>query len=175
MARASVGWWDMLSALGIKEVFIAQHAIDFRKGADALIGECYAMELNPYEGDCVVFVHKARRAVKVIGGNAHGVWVLLRRFEGGRLGEMFPFLEDRSFVSATVGELTMLLEGAICEVKSKAAPWKRHQGVQGDTDCLAVVPVRSHGRENERKEEVSVRSGRTPRGVREGEVVGERA
>ena len=68
----------MIWAAGIKEVFIAQHAIDFRKGADGLIAECYAMELDPYEGDCVVFVHRTRRSVKVIGGNAMGVWVLLR-------------------------------------------------------------------------------------------------
>ena len=114
----------MIWAAGIKEVFVAQHAIDFRKGADGLIAECYAMELDPYEGDCVVFVHRTRRGVKVIGGNAMGVWVLLRRFEGGALKAMFPFLEDPSLVSATQGELALLLEGATCEVKAKATPWR---------------------------------------------------
>lgn len=108
----------------ITEVFIAQHAIDFRKGADGLIAQCYAMDLDPYKGECVVFVHKSRRMLKVIGGDSHGVWVLLRRFEGGALKRMFPFLADPSFVTATQGELAMLLEGVTFEVTAKAKPWK---------------------------------------------------
>jgi transposase len=158
---------------GIKEIFVAQHAVDFRKGADALIAECYAMELDPYRGECVVFVHRSRRAVKVIGGDAHGVWVLLRRFEGGALGEMFPFLDDRSFVSATAGELAMLLEGATCEVKAKARPWR--SGPQGDTRTQAVLPVRSHGKEVAREEADAFRGRGAAGGVREGQRLGERA
>jgi hypothetical protein len=126
----------------INEVFIAQHAIDFRKGADSLIAECYALGLNPYLGECVVFVHKSRRILKVIGGDAQGVWVLLRRFEGGALKEMFPFLSDPSFVSATQGELTMLLEGATCEVKGKVKPWKSTS--KGDKSTNTVLPSCSY-------------------------------
>jgi IS66 Orf2 like protein len=160
-------------ASGIKEIFIAQHAIDFRKGADALIAECYAMELDPYRGECIVFVHRSRRAVKVIGGDAHGVWVLLRRFEGGALGEMFPFLEDRSFVSATAGELAMLLEGATCEVKAKARPWRSTP--QGDTRAQTVLPVRSDGKEVARKKTDAFHGRRATGGIRAGQGLGERA
>lgn len=141
-------------AAGIREVFVAQHAVDFRKGADALIAECYAMELNPYLGECVVFVHRSRRMVKVIGGDAHGVWVLLRRFEGGSLGQLFPFLEDRSFVSISAGELAMLLEGATVEVKAKAKPWK--QPGQGDKESKNVLPRFSHGKKVEREKAQTV-------------------
>jgi IS66 Orf2 like protein len=130
---------------GTKEIFIAQHTIDFRKGADSLLAECYAMDLDPYQGECVVFIHRSRRAVKVIGGDAHGVWVLLRRFEGGALRAMFPFLEDRSFVSATAGELAMLLEGATIEVRAKASPWKRN--AQGDNCKEGMLPMRAYGKE----------------------------
>ena len=75
----------------IKEVFIAQHKIDFRKGPDGLIAQCYAMDLDPYKGECVVFVHHSFRKIKVIGGDDKGVWVLLRRFEGGGLKKFFSF------------------------------------------------------------------------------------
>ena len=162
----------MIWAAGIKEVFIAQHAIDFRKGADGLIAECYAMELDPYEGDCVVFVHRTRRSVKVIGGNAMGVWVLLRRFEGGALKAMFPFLEDPSFVSATQGELALLLEGATCEVKAKATPWRKTP--QGDNRREPVLLRRSHEQEIEQSQQAeTVRTQRAARGFRQGTRVGE--
>lgn len=133
----------MIWASGIKEIFVAQHAVDFRKGPDGLIAECYSMELDPYSGDCVVFVHRSRRAVKVICGDAHGIWLLQRRFEGGALRDMFPFLTQRSFVSASAGELALLLEGATCEVKSKAVPWRKTG--QSDKSDGAVLPMRSHG------------------------------
>lgn len=144
---------------GIKEIFVAQHAIDFRKGADALIAECYAMDLDPYRGECVVFIHRSRRALKVIGGDGHGVWVLLRRFEGGSLGELFPFLDDRAFVSITAGELAMLLEGATVEVKTKARPWKKP--LQVYRSARDVLPLRPHGQEVARKEAGAFLCGRT--------------
>jgi len=157
----------MIWAAGIREVFIAQHAIDFRKGADGLIAECYAMDLDPYSGECVVFVHRSRRMVKVIGGDAHGVWVLLRRFEGGALKAMFPFLEDRSFVSVTQGELGLLLEGATCEVKAKATPWKPQAG-QSDKGSLPVLPRVPHEKETKKRTscQSETRHG-SSRGVRE--------
>lgn len=154
----------------ISEVFIAQYAIDFRKGADSLIAECYAMDLDPYKGECIVFVHRSRKMLKVIGGDSHGVWVLLRRFEGGALKEMFPFLSDPSFVTATQGELALLLEGATCEVKAKAKPWK--SGPQGDKSSLYVLPDKKYGKETQRrKKEVYAKA--PFGGVREGAGLGQ--
>ena len=112
-------------ATRIREIFIAQHCVDFRKGADGLLAECYHMELDPYQGDCVVFLHRSRRMLKVIGGDEFGVWVLLRRFEGGAMRELFPFLDNPCFVCASQAELAMLLEGATFEVTSKIKPWKK--------------------------------------------------
>jgi hypothetical protein len=153
----------------ISEVFIAQHAIDFRKGADGLIAECYAMELDPYRGECVVFVHRSRRMVKVIGGDAYGVWVLLRRFEGGALREMFPFLSDPSFVSATQGELALLLEGATCELKAKAIPWKIDR--QSDNGYGTVLRSQEYGKETQKRNEKTFTARATGR-IREGASLG---
>jgi hypothetical protein len=47
----------------IKEIFIAQHAVDFRKGFNGLLAECYNMEIDPYKDECVVFVHRWWRQV----------------------------------------------------------------------------------------------------------------
>lgn len=163
----------MILGSKVKEIFIAQHAIDFRKGADGLIGECYAMGLDPYVGECVVFVHRSRRKVKVIGGDAHGVWVLLRRFEGGALKEMFPFLSDPSFVSATPGELSLLLEGATCEVKAKASPWKKER--QGDKGKPCVIPKQTHGKEKVQSKSKEACAEIQSRGFPQSTCVGQRA
>jgi transposase len=140
----------MLMGSCIKEIFVAQHAVDFRKGADGLLAECYQMELDPYQGDCVVFVHRSRRSVKVICGNACGLSVLLRRFEGGALGRMFPFLEDPSFVSATHAELALLLEGTTVEVKARATPWRKNPSPV-EQPAGAVLPRLSYGKKDDEK------------------------
>ncbi len=82
------------------------------------------MELDPYQGDCVVFLHRSRRMLKVFGGDEFGVWVLLCRFEGGAMRELFPFLDNQCFVSASQAELAMLLEVATFEMTAKIKPWK---------------------------------------------------
>ena len=40
----------------VRRVFLAQHRVDFRKGADGLLGEAYRLGADPYSGDCVVFI-----------------------------------------------------------------------------------------------------------------------
>lgn len=107
----------------INSVFVAQHRIDFRKGFQGLLSQAYEMELDPYKGDCVVFVHKHFRQLKIICGDAYGAWMLIRRFEGGTLQQKFPFLTEPSFVEITTSELALLLDGVEFEVKSK--PKKR--------------------------------------------------
>lgn len=109
----------------IKEIYIAQHAIDFRKGIDGLLSECYKIELNPYQGECVIFIHRSLRKIKVIGGDEKGLWLLLRRFEGGAMKKIFSFLLEPSFYQISQGELSMLLEGATIEVKARVDPWKK--------------------------------------------------
>jgi transposase len=109
----------------MKEIFIAQHTIDFRKGADGLLAECYKMEINPYKGECVIFVHKNLRKIKIIGGDEKGLWVLLRRFEGGAIKKIFSFLLEPSFYQISQAELAMLLEGATFEVKAKVPAWNK--------------------------------------------------
>lgn len=99
--------------------------MDFRKGIDGLLAECYKIELNPYRGECVVFVHRSLRKIKVIGGDEKGLWLLLRRFEGGAIKKFFSFLLEPSFYQISQAELAMLLEGATFEITARASPWKK--------------------------------------------------
>ena len=42
----------------VKRVFLAQHRVDFRKGADGMLSEAYQLGADPYSGDCVLFVKR---------------------------------------------------------------------------------------------------------------------
>jgi len=108
----------------VKRVFLAQHRIDFRKGADGLVGEAYGLGANPYDGDCVMFVKGDQTQLRAIIGDAIGVYVVMRRFEGGRVRILQEFSERATGKPITTGELSLLLEGARFTVHKRARAWK---------------------------------------------------
>lgn len=108
----------------IREVFIAQYCVDFRKGFNGLLAECYRLGLDPYSGQCVVFVHKKWNQLRALLGDSRGLILVQRRFEGGAMKAMFPFLEDPTFVSVSQAELALLFEGSNFTVHTKAKSWR---------------------------------------------------
>ena len=105
---------------------IAQHNVDFRKSFDGLLGEAYAMELNPYAGECIIFIHRSWRAMKILGGDEYGLWLLARRFEGGAIAKRFPFLSNPAFVEITQAELAFLLEGVSYQINKRPHKINKH-------------------------------------------------
>ena len=77
----------------ISQVFLAQHKIDFRKGVDDLLGEAYGLGADPYNGDCIVFVKRDHTQLRALVGDSMGVYLVTRRFEGGRLQVLQRFAE----------------------------------------------------------------------------------
>ena len=108
----------------IREVYVAQHIVDFRKGAGALLAEAYAMNLDPYAGECVVFVHRNRTKIRVLGGDDVGIWLLERRFDEGKLEMEMKFMNDPAITNISTAELAMLLEGNSFIVKKKSKKWR---------------------------------------------------
>jgi hypothetical protein len=45
----------MLS-IKIRRVFLARHRVDFRRRFDGLLAEAFQLGVDPYDGDCVLFV-----------------------------------------------------------------------------------------------------------------------
>jgi hypothetical protein len=68
----------------IKRVFVVRVPVDFRKGPSSLTALAYKFNLDPYKGDCLICLGRRCHAVKILCGNKIGVWLLDRRFEGGR-------------------------------------------------------------------------------------------
>ncbi|MGA1512734.1 MAG: IS66 family insertion sequence element accessory protein TnpB [Aquiluna sp.] len=96
----------------IKEVFVAQHRVDFRKGPFGMRAEMIRMQLDPYAGDCCIFVHHSFRQIRLIGATSTGLWMIVKFFEAGALKQRFPFLAVESFVEISKSELSLLLDGA---------------------------------------------------------------
>jgi hypothetical protein len=108
----------------IRRVLLAQHRVDFRKGLDGLLAEAYRIGAKPYDGDCVLFVKKDQTQLRALVGDSVGLYLISRRFEGGRLRFLLAFAEEPSAKSITSGELTLLLEGTTFTVHKRAVAWR---------------------------------------------------
>ena len=104
----------------VRRVFMAQHRVDFRKQLNGLLGEALLLGASPYDGDCVLFVKKDRCQLRALVGDGVGLYLVTRRFEGGRLQRLLRFAEQPSARTITSAELSLLLEGATFTVHRRA-------------------------------------------------------
>jgi hypothetical protein len=111
----------------VHRVLLAEHRVDFRKGLDGLLAEAYRIGARPYDGDCVVFVKKDRTQLRALVGDGFGLYLVSRRFEGGRLRLLLEFTERPGAKRVSSGELSLLLEGASFTVHKRAQAWRREK------------------------------------------------
>jgi hypothetical protein len=121
----------------IRRVYLALHRVDFRKRFDGLIAEAYRLGADPYSGDCVLFVKRDHTQLRAIVGDAVGVYLICRRFEGGRLRQLLDFAVEPSAVTITTGELSLLLEGATFTVHRRARAWRPDSAAQPANGWMA--------------------------------------
>ena len=108
----------------IRRVLVAQHRVDFRKGFDGLLGDSYRMGANPYDGDCIVFLKGDRTQLRAMAGDRLGLYLVYRRFEGGRLEKTFSFVQDPACTDITVAELGLMFEGASFTIHRRTREWR---------------------------------------------------
>ena len=108
----------------IRRVLLVEHRVDFRKQYDGLLAEAYRVGAQPYDGDCVVFLKKDRTQIRSLVGDAFGLYLIGRRFEGGRLGTVMKFLDRPGTKTISTAELSMLLEGTTFTVQKRAKAWR---------------------------------------------------
>lgn len=108
----------------VRRVLLLEHRVDFRKGFDGLLAEAYRIGAQPYDGDCVVFVKKDRTQIRALVGDSYGLYLVMRRFEGGRLRLLLRFAEQPTTRTVSTGELSLLLEGASFTVQKRARAWR---------------------------------------------------
>jgi hypothetical protein len=108
----------------IRRVLLVEHRVDFRKGFDGLLGEALSIGAKPYDGDCVVFVKRDKKQLRALVGDGLGLYLVSRRFEGGRLRLLIEFTERPGAKTVSTGELSLLLEGASFTVHKRAKAWR---------------------------------------------------
>ncbi len=108
----------------IRRVFLALHRVDFRRRFDGLVAEAYRLGADPYDGDCVLFIKKDHTQLRAIVGDGVGLYLICRRFEGGRLRNLATFADDPSASEISTAELSLLLEGASFTVHQRARVWR---------------------------------------------------
>ncbi|MEI8190629.1 MAG: IS66 family insertion sequence element accessory protein TnpB, partial [candidate division NC10 bacterium] len=89
-----------------------------------LLAEAYLLGARPYDGDCVVFVKRDRTQLRALVGDGLGLYLICRRFEGGRLSLLLQFCAEPRTRAVTSGELSLLLEGARFTVHQRATAWR---------------------------------------------------
>ena len=126
-----------------RRVFLAKHKIDFRRGPDGLLGEAYLLGADPYQGDCVLFVKRDHTQLRALLGDGIGLYLIIRRFEGGRLRVLETFAERPSGAAISTGELSLLLEGARFTVHKRARKWRTPS--RGSCACSTDTSPRGAG------------------------------
>jgi hypothetical protein len=112
----------------VRRVLLAEHRVDFRKQFDGLLGEAFRVGAQPYDGDCIIFVKKDRTQLRALIGDRYGLYLVLRRFEGGRLRALLAFAEQPGAKTISTGELSLLLEGSSFTVHARAKAWRGDDG-----------------------------------------------
>jgi hypothetical protein len=108
----------------VRRVLLAEHRVDFRKHFNGLLAEAYRIGADPYDGDCVVFTKKDHTQIRVLVGDGYGLYLVSRRFEGGRLRALLKFAAEPSTRTISTGELSLLLEGSSFTVHQRAKAWR---------------------------------------------------
>lgn len=109
----------MLPPARLRFVHVAMHRVDFRKSHDGLLGECYAMGLDPFAGDVVLFIGRCRRRMKLLFADDSGLWVAFKRFNAETMKTRFRFLVDPSVNKISTAELQMFFEGSAYTVNRR--------------------------------------------------------
>jgi hypothetical protein len=112
----------------VRRVVLVEHRVDFRKRFDGLLAEAYRVNAQPYDGDCVVFIKKDRTQIRALVGDSYGLYLVCRRFEGGRLGTLLAFADRPGGKTISTGELSLLLEGSSFTVHKRAKAWRGEGG-----------------------------------------------
>lgn len=94
-------------------VFAYAQPADLRKGFDGLYGIVMTeLGRDPLEGDCFLFVNRARSRAKVLLWDGTGLCIFMKRLERGRFACLWGRSGIRTSLELTMSELTLFLEGS---------------------------------------------------------------
>lgn len=113
----------MITTLPIKRIVLAEWLVDFRKGHLGLLGECRRNGLEPWCGDCVVFISRCRTRIKLLVADETGLWLGYKQFSKGTIATQLAFFADPQIKILSRSDLAMLLDGNKYTVTKRKAHW----------------------------------------------------
>ena len=125
----------------VRRVFLARHRVDFRKRFDGLLAEACQLGADRYDGDCVQFVKRDHTELRAVVGDGVGLYLICRRFEGGRLRNLAAFAPQPGAAEISTGKLSLLLEGANFTLHQRARAWRGCEVRQADATSAQKVDV----------------------------------
>lgn len=94
-------------------VFAYSSPADLRKGFDGLYGIVRSeLQRDPLDGDCFLFVNRARSRAKVLLWDGTGLCIYMKRLEQGRFACLWEKAQSETSVELTMSELALFLEGS---------------------------------------------------------------
>ncbi len=94
-------------------VFAYAQPADLRKGFDGLYGIVTSeLSRDPLDGDCFLFVNRARSRAKVLLWDGTGLCIYMKRLEQNRFACLWDEAHSKASVELTMSELALFLEGS---------------------------------------------------------------
>ncbi len=94
-------------------VFAYAQPADLRKGFDGLYGIVTSeLSRDPLDGDCFLFVNRARSRAKVLLWDGTGLCIYMKRLEQNRFACLWDAARPKASVELTMSELALFLEGS---------------------------------------------------------------
>ena len=94
-------------------VFAYAQPADLRKGFDGLYGIVMAeLGRDPLDGDCFLFVNRARSRAKVLLWDGTGLCIYMKRLEQSRFACLWETSGSRPARERVMSEVTLFLEGS---------------------------------------------------------------
>jgi transposase len=94
-------------------VFAYAAPADLRKGFDGLYGIVTSqLGRDPLDGDCFLFVNRARSRAKVLLWDGTGLCIYMKRLESGCFACLWDRKAGERSVELTMSELALFLEGS---------------------------------------------------------------
>jgi len=95
-----------------------------RRSFDGLLASARHLGLDPYAGCCVVFLSRSKIILKAVVGDDKGIFLVCRRFEGGRLGRVVEQLTEEKVTTISQAQMMLLFEGFTYRVRAEVPSWR---------------------------------------------------
>lgn len=115
----------MIQLTAHMRIFVAKHAVDFRKGIDGMAQVCRSvLNQDPLSGS--VFVFRARRGtmIRILVYDGQGFWLMTKRLSKGHFPAWQLFDEQAAYKLVQAHALQLLLAGGAWEQLPAAHMWR---------------------------------------------------